>query len=56
MHMNVPPGVKKGGQSLLGGLDILVSRNFFGAQVDSFETRLPVPPCLKSYEGYDLRW
>ncbi len=26
-------GMKKGGQALLGGLDILVSRNFFGAQV-----------------------
>lgn len=25
--------MKKGGQALLGGLDILVSRNFFGAQV-----------------------
>ncbi len=26
-------GQKEGGQALLGGLDISVSRNFFGAQV-----------------------
>lgn len=28
-------GMKKGGQALLGGLDVTVSRNFFGAQVRS---------------------
>jgi hypothetical protein len=28
-----PAGMKKGGQVLVGGLDITVSRNFFGAQV-----------------------
>jgi glutamine amidotransferase PdxT len=27
-------GQKEGGQTLLGGLDITVSRNFFGAQVN----------------------
>jgi 5'-phosphate synthase pdxT subunit len=37
----VPAGQKKGGQALLGGLDICVSRNFFGAQINSFETQLP---------------
>lgn len=46
-------GQKKGGQSLLGGLDIKVSRNFFGAQVDSFETKLPAPECVKQYGGPD---
>jgi len=33
-------GQKAGGQSLLGGLDITVSRNFFGAQCASFEAPL----------------
>lgn len=46
-------GVKKGGQGLLGGLDITVSRNHFGAQVNSFETQLPIPPCLSQYGGED---
>ena len=36
-------GQKAGGQALLGGLDCLVSRNFFGAQINSFETSLPAP-------------
>ena len=36
-------GQKRGGQTLLGGLDVTVNRNYFGRQVDSFETDLPVP-------------
>ncbi|MEZ4660785.1 MAG: pyridoxal 5'-phosphate synthase glutaminase subunit PdxT [Caldilineaceae bacterium] len=36
-------GQKRGGQMLLGGLDVTVNRNYFGRQVDSFETELPVP-------------
>ncbi|MCO6451244.1 MAG: pyridoxal 5'-phosphate synthase glutaminase subunit PdxT [Caldilineales bacterium] len=36
-------GQKQGGQPLIGGLDISVDRNYFGRQVDSFETDLPVP-------------
>ena len=39
-------GTKQGGQALLGGLDCTVHRNFFGAQINSFETQLPVPTCL----------
>ncbi len=31
------------GQQTLGGLDVVVRRNAFGAQVDSFETELPIP-------------
>ena len=31
---------KKGGQELIGGLDVRVSRNFFGRQTESFETDL----------------
>ena len=29
---------KKGGQELIGGLDVRVNRNHFGRQVESFET------------------
>ncbi|MEZ4726861.1 MAG: pyridoxal 5'-phosphate synthase glutaminase subunit PdxT [Caldilineaceae bacterium] len=36
-------GQKQGGQPLLGGLDVTVNRNYFGRQVDSFETMLHVP-------------
>ncbi|RUP43065.1 PdxT/SNO family [Jimgerdemannia flammicorona] len=37
---------KKGGQQLLGGLDIAVNRNQFGSQVDSFETDLHMSAVL----------
>ena len=36
-------GQKQGGQTLLGGLDIAVDRNYFGRQLDSFETDLFIP-------------
>jgi 5'-phosphate synthase pdxT subunit len=36
-------GQKTGGQPLIGGLDVTVNRNYFGRQVDSFETTLAVP-------------
>ena len=36
-------GQMKEGQPLLGGLDIVVDRNYFGRQVDSFEIDLAVP-------------
>jgi glutamine amidotransferase PdxT len=39
-------GQKKGGQALLGGLDCLVHRNFFGSQIHSFEADIPAPACL----------
>jgi len=43
---------KKGGQALLGGLDVTVHRNFFGSQVSgSFETTLLAPPCLAPHGG-----
>jgi 5'-phosphate synthase pdxT subunit len=35
-------GSARGGQSLLGIMDITVQRNAFGRQVDSFEERVPV--------------
>ncbi|RUS21285.1 PdxT/SNO family [Endogone sp. FLAS-F59071] len=37
---------KKGGQQLLGGLDIAVNRNQFGSQRDSFETNLHMSAVL----------
>jgi hypothetical protein len=42
-------GQKEGGQALLGGLDCRVQRNFFGAQIRSFETQLPAPPGLPAF-------
>lgn len=42
-------GVKEGGQALIGGINCLVHRNFFGAQINSFETRLDTPECLKAF-------
>lgn len=32
------------GQSLIGGVDITVCRNYFGSQVSSFEKETPAPP------------
>lgn len=34
---------KKGGQDLIGGLDVRVKRNYFGRQVESFVTELDLP-------------
>jgi glutamine amidotransferase PdxT len=44
-------GQKQGGQALIGGLDITVSRNFFGSQIASFETLLPAPALLPAVDG-----
>lgn len=43
-------GQKSGGQELIGGLDCIVNRNFFGSQLQSFETELSVPK-LAELEG-----
>jgi 5'-phosphate synthase pdxT subunit len=34
---------KKGGQELIGGLDVRVNRNHFGRQVESFTTQITLP-------------
>lgn len=34
---------KKGGQELIGGLDVRVNRNHFGRQIESFEADLDLP-------------
>ncbi|XP_058729087.1 probable pyridoxal 5'-phosphate synthase subunit PDX2 [Vicia villosa] len=47
---NKATGQKTGGQELVGGLDCTVHRNFFGSQIQSFETELQVPE-LVSKEG-----
>jgi 5'-phosphate synthase pdxT subunit len=41
---------KKGGQDLIGGLDVRVNRNHFGRQTESFEAGLDLP-FLKESEG-----
>ena len=46
------------GQSLIGGLDILVCRNYFGSQISSFEMSTPAPPGDangNSYPGVFIR-
>jgi 5'-phosphate synthase pdxT subunit len=34
---------KGGGQALVGGLDVKICRNYFGAQLDSMEVNIPAP-------------
>jgi len=41
---------KKGGQELIGGLDVRVNRNHFGRQVESFQADLSLP-FLSDQEG-----
>lgn len=43
-------GTKAGGQALLGGLDCTVHRNFFGAQIRSFVTKLKAPACMQDFD------
>ena len=44
--------VIENGQSLIGGMDILVCRNYFGSQISSFEMATPPPPNQSSTETY----
>ncbi|CAH0482276.1 unnamed protein product [Peronospora belbahrii] len=48
---------EEGGQTLIGGLDVEVSRNFFGAQVRSFEMLVDGPPVFnaKPYNAVFIR-
>jgi 5'-phosphate synthase pdxT subunit len=46
------------GQALIGGMDVLVCRNYFGSQISSFEMATPPPPGspdLTSYPGVFIR-
>lgn len=49
--------VIENGQSLIGGLDVLVCRNYFGSQISSFEMATPPPPGddTSSYPGVYIR-
>jgi len=46
------------GQALIGGMDVLVCRNYFGSQISSFEMETPAPPGASddsSYPGVFIR-
>jgi 5'-phosphate synthase pdxT subunit len=50
--------VIENGQALIGGLDILVCRNYFGSQISSFEMSIPPPPGFEDggdYPGVFIR-
>ena len=50
--------VIENGQSLIGGVDVLVCRNYFGSQISSFEMETPAPPNAtekSSYPGVFIR-
>ena len=42
---------KKGGQELVGGLDVRVRRNHFGRQMESFEAQLELPFLERESDG-----
>lgn len=47
--------VIENGQSLIGGMDVLVCRNYFGSQVSSFEMATPPPPGFEEASGGNVR-
>lgn len=50
--------VIENGQSLIGGMDVLVCRNYFGSQISSFEMNTPPPPGMEeggNYSGVFIR-
>lgn len=49
-------GQKAGGQALLGGLDITVSRNYFGSQTSSFEAPLELVPSDAALAGAGIAY
>jgi pyridoxal 5'-phosphate synthase glutaminase subunit Pdx2 len=44
--------VIENGQSLIGGMDILVCRNYFGSQISSFEMSTPAPPDCENTDPF----
>ncbi|TKY87046.1 hypothetical protein EX895_003723 [Sporisorium graminicola] len=46
-------GGKKGGQQLIGGVDVRVGRNGFGSQIDSFETGLEIRGLERQEEPFN---
>ena len=55
MLSTIATGGKRGGQELLGGLDIQVGRNGFGSQVCSFEAGVQFPCLGDEYHGVFIR-
>lgn len=47
--------VIENGQALIGGMDVLVCRNYFGSQVSSFEMPTPAPSGEHSFPGVFIR-
>jgi len=47
--------VIENGQSLIGGMDVLVCRNYFGSQVSSFEMATPPPPGFEEASDGNVR-
>jgi len=45
-------GVIKDGQSLIGGMNVVVCRNYFGSQISSFEMSTPPPPGFEDKGNY----
>ena len=46
---------KKNGQSLIGGLPIRSTRNYFGSQIASFETQLTITPLKETFPAIFIR-
>jgi pyridoxal 5'-phosphate synthase pdxT subunit len=46
---------KKNGQSLIGGLPIRTTRNYFGSQIASFETQLSITPLKETFPAIFIR-
>ena len=46
---------KKGGQDLIGGLDVRVNRNHFGRQTESFEANLDLPFLSETADLQDVQ-
>jgi 5'-phosphate synthase pdxT subunit len=44
--------VIQNGQALIGGVDMLVCRNYFGSQVSSFEMPTPPPPLSNNQDSF----
>ena len=46
---------KRNGQSLIGGLPIRTTRNYFGSQIASFETQLSIKPLSEPFPAIFIR-
>ncbi|KAF2071524.1 hypothetical protein CYY_007150 [Polysphondylium violaceum] len=53
MLSNQVEGQKEGGQSLIGGLDTLISRNYFGRQINSFIKKVDLKLIGDNHDSVD---